>query len=299
MGDAAAPSAPTFAHLLPLTSAMLYVTGALLMRRAADFGVGFWRTTFVANLICALVFSPLLLLSGQFHPQLLWQPALVALLFAVGSILNFISLDRGDVSLATPVLGVKIVLVALFTTLLVGQTVTPRMWAAAVLSTLAIALLNWTRTAHHHHVTTTILAAGSSAAAFALFDVLVQKWSPAWGVGRFPPTMLGFVALFAMGMIPRFPAPLSRIPGRAWPWLLAGSVVLGGQSLMFVSSVAHFGNATSANVMYSSRGLWSVALVWLIGHWFSNAEQNLGSGILRWRLIGAAMMMAAIALVLL
>src|SRR5262245_58451852 len=119
---------PPIALLLPLASAMLYVIGALFMRRAADFGVGFWRTTFVANLICAVVFAPLLLLGGQFHVKLLWQPAIVALLFAVGSILNFISLDRGDVSLATPVLGIKIVLVALFTTLLVGETVSPRLW---------------------------------------------------------------------------------------------------------------------------------------------------------------------------
>jgi len=299
-GAASIPSsAPALALLLPLASAMLYVVGALLMRRAADFGVGFWRTTFVANLICALVFAPLLFLGGEFRVTLLWQPAVVALLFAAGSILNFISLDRGDVSLATPVLGVKIILVALFTTVLVGQTVTPRLWAAAALSTLAIALLNWTRTTHHHHVTTTVLAAGSSAAAFALFDVLVQKWSPAWGVGRFPPTMLGFVALFAVGMIPQFPAPLTAIAGRAWPWLLGGSVVLGAQSVVFVASVAQFGNATAANVMYSSRGLWSVVAVWLIGHWFSNAEQKLGAGILRWRLIGAALMMTAIALVLL
>jgi drug/metabolite transporter (DMT)-like permease len=288
---------PLLSLLLPLGSAMLYVIGALLMRRAADFGVGFWRTTFVANVICALVFSSLLLFGGKFHVELLWQPAIVALLFAGGSILNFISLDRGDVSLATPVLGIKIILVALFTTVLVGEAVTPRIWAAAALSTTAIALLNWTRAGHHHHVTITILSAGGSAAAFALFDVLVQKWSPAWGVGRFPSTMLAFVALFALGMIPQFPAPLSSIAGRAWPWLIGGSVVLGFQSLVFVTSVAQFGNATAANVMYSSRGLWSVALVWLIGHWFHNREQQHSAGILRWRLIGAGLMMIAIVLV--
>jgi drug/metabolite transporter (DMT)-like permease len=212
--------------------------------------------------------------------------------------LNFISLDRGDVSLATPVLGVKIILVALFSTVIVGEAVTPKLWTAAALSTTAIALLNWTRARHHHHVTITILSAGLSAAAFALFDVLVQKWSPAWGVGRFPSTMLAFVALFAVGMVPRFPAPLSAIDGRAWPWLLGGSVLLGFQSLIFVASVAQFGNATAANVMYSSRGLWSVALVWLIGHWFHNREQQHGGGVLRWRLIGAGLMMLAIVLVL-
>jgi drug/metabolite transporter (DMT)-like permease len=277
---------------------MLYVIGALLMRRAADFGVGFWRTTFVANLICAAVFSPLLLFGGKFHLDLLWQPAIVALLFVLGSVLNFISLDRGDVSIATPVLGIKIILVALLSTLIVGERIPLKLWLAAGLSTTAIALLNRTRAAHHHHVTSTILAAGSSAASFALFDVLVQKWSPAWGLGRFPPTMLGFVAIYAFGLVPRFPAPLRKIPGPAWRWLIGGSLVMAVQSLIFVGTVAYFGHATTANVIYSSRGLWSVVVVWIIGHWFHNAEQQLGSGILQWRLIGSAMMLVAIALVL-
>ena len=289
---------PLAALALPLASAMLYVIGALLLRRAADYGVGFWRTTFVANLICAAVFAPLLLLGGKFHVHLLWQPAVVALLFVLGSVLNFISLDRGDVSIATPVLGIKIILVALFTTLIVGELIPLKLWLAAVLSTTAIALLNRTRAAHHHHVTSTILAAGSSAASFALFDVLVQKWSPAWGLGRFPPLMLGFVAIYAVGLVPRFPAPLKTIPGSAWPWLLGGSLVMAVQSLIFVGTVAYFGHATTANVIYSSRGLWSVVVVWIIGHWFHNAEQQLGAGILQWRLIGSAMMLAAIALVL-
>jgi len=287
-----------FALLCPLASALLYVIGALLLRRAADFGVGFWRTTFVANVICAVAFSFLWTFGGTFHLRLLWQPAIVAMLFLVGSVLNFISLDKGDVSLATPVLGIKIVLVAAFVAAVTGEWGKPSVWLAAVLSTAAVALLNWTRAAHHHHVTLTILAAGGSAASFALFDVFVQQWAAAWGVGRFPPTMLAFVALFSCGTIPQFPAPLSKIAGPAWPWLIGGSLVLAAQALLFISSVAYFRNAAAANVVYSSRGLWSVALVWLIGHWFGNRERHLGAAILRWRLIGAVLMLAAIGLVL-
>src|SRR5687767_2206028 len=165
-------SIPALALLLPLASAILYVFGALLLRRAADFGVGFWRTTFIANAICAMIYLGLWPLGGTFQAELLWQPAVVALLFMGGSILKFLSLDKGDVSLATPILGLKIILVALFTAAFLGQLGTPRLWAAAAISTVAIALLNWTRTPHHH-VTVTVLAAGSSAAMFAMFDVLV------------------------------------------------------------------------------------------------------------------------------
>jgi drug/metabolite transporter (DMT)-like permease len=288
----------SLALLFPLASAMLYVVGALLLRRAADFGVGFWRTTFTANIICAAAFSLLWLAGGEFHWRLLWQPAVVALLFLLGSVLNFVSLDRGDVSLATPILGIKIILVAVFAAVVTGDWGKPTLWLAALLSTAGIGMLSWTRTAHHHHVTLTILAAGGSAASFALFDVLVQQWSKAWGIGRFPPTMLAFVALFSCGTIPRFPSPLSRIERSAWPWLLGGSLVLAAQATIFISSVAYFRNATAANVVYSSRGLLSVGLVWLIGHWFGNREQQLGVAVLRQRLIGAMLMLTAIGIVL-
>jgi drug/metabolite transporter (DMT)-like permease len=294
------PSSPSpLALALPLGSAVVYVIAAMLMRRAADFGIGFWRTTFVASLVGVIIFAPLWLLGGTFRADLLWQPALVALLFMLGSILNLISLDRGDVSIATPVLGIKIILVAVFTTLVGGQSVSPKLWIAAVLSTAAIALLNRSRAAHHHHhVTTTILAAGGSAASFALFDVLVQRFSQDWGLGRFLPTMLGFVAIYSIGLMPRFPAPLSAIPAAGWKWLLAGCVLMAAQSLVFVASIAWFQEATAANVVYSSRGLWSVVAVWLIGHWFHNSEQQLGASVLRWRLVGSALLLAAIALVL-
>ena len=284
--------------LLPLLAAMLCVVGALLAKRASEFGVGIWRTAFVANLIAATIFALLLPLGGTFHPALLWQPALVGVFYLLGQFLNFLALQRGDVSVATPVMGLKIILVAVFTTLLLTSGVSLKLWIAAGLSSVAIALLNRTDGTPHHHVGRTILYAGSSATMFAIFDVLVQKWSPAWGLGRFLPVMLGFTALFSFVFVPFFHAPLREVPRTAWPWLLGGCGFIGLQSVVFVSTIAQFGAATTANVIYSSRGLWSVLAVWAIGHWFANREQHLGATVLRWRLAGAVLMMAAIALVL-
>ena len=58
------------------------------------------------------------------------------------------------------------------------------------------------------------------------------------------------------------------------------------------------GDATAVNIVYSSRGLWSVAAVWLIGHWFSNTEGEVGGPAMRRRLMGALLMLAAIGLVI-
>ena len=41
--------------LLCLLAAFMYATGALVVKRAADYGVGVWRTAFVAHVLCALV----------------------------------------------------------------------------------------------------------------------------------------------------------------------------------------------------------------------------------------------------
>jgi len=289
----------TLSLLLPLLAALLYVVGALLVKRSGDFGVGVWRTAFVSNLTTAAVFQLLLPLGGALPAKLLWQPALVGALFVIGQLFNYLAIERGDISVATPVLGVKIILVALFTTVLLAQGVSAKLWAAAALSSFAIVLLNRTGGVKHHHVGSTIAFAGASAALFALFDVLVQKWSPAWGAGRFLPAMFWFVAAFSAVLVPFFRAPMSAVPRAAWPWLMSGCAAIGAQSLMFVIVIAQFRNATATNVLYSSRGLWSVVAVWAVGHWFANREQQLGANVLRWRLAGAALMMIAIALVLL
>lgn len=287
----------TTPSLLVLLSAVIYAAGALLVKRSSDFGVGAWRGAFVSNCIVAIIFQPLLAFGGSFRADLWWQPPIVAICFIVGQWLTFLSLERGDVSVATPVLGVKILLVAAFMTLTGGEHVKPKLWFAAVLATGGIVLLNRRAGQAHHHVSLTIATAGLAAVAYALFDCLVQRWAPAWGVGRFLPVTLGLSGLLSFAFIPRFSAPLAAVPRTAWPWLLGGALAISAQSVVFVSTIARWGNAAQANVIYGSRGLWSVLLVWGCGRWVQSREAELGGEVLRWRLAGAALMMSAIALV--
>lgn len=284
--------------LLPLLAAAIYAIGALLVKRAADLGVGVWRTAFVANLVGALIYQPLLLLGGTIHLHLWWQPVVVGLCFTIGQWLTFVAMDKGDVSVATPVLGLKILFVAALVTAWGTQTLRPQLWIAALLATLGIAFLNRRGNhAAHHAVGRTIVTAALAAAAYAVFDALVQRWSPAWGIGRFVPLTMLAAGLASFVFVPRFRAPLSAISAPTWRWLLAGTVTMAAQSVMFVSTIAQWGNAPAANVLYSSRGLFSILLVWLFGHWVQSREQHVGRLTLAWRLAGAVLMMSAIALV--
>jgi len=289
--------------LLPLFSGIVYVVAALFLKRAADLGADVWRTARVCNFTAALMFAPLALLGGTIPSwPLCWQPALAALLFVAGQVFSLLALNVGEVSVATPVLGLKILIVALLTTALLGERIGAGLWTAALLSSAAIALLNLSGAHPHHRVGATILLATLAATVFALVDVLVQKWSPAWGAGRFLPMMMAFAAASSLALRPirgSRSMPIETPPVPVGGWVAAGAACLALQALMFVSFIALYGQATVANVLYSSRGLWSVLAVWVVGHWFANPERHLGPRILAWRFVGATLLMAAILIVFL
>lgn len=289
----------TLPQTLALVAALFYAGGALMVKRASDLGAGVWVSAFVANMVTVTLFLPLLALGGTWHPELWWQPALIAVCFVCGQCLTFVSIGSGDVSVATPVLGIKLLLVAPLVALLGGDAVTPRLWAAAGLATAGIALLNRRGAAtRHHRVGFTIATAGLAAASFALFDVLVQMWAPRWGLGRLLPLTMGLGGLLSLGFITQFETAPWRLPRAVWPWLLGGTLMIAGQSVVFVSTIARWGHAAPVNVIYSSRGLWTVLLVWVCGRWLQSRESAMGGKVLGWRLAGAALMMSAVVLVL-
>jgi len=283
---------------------MAYVIGALLLKRASDLGADVWRTVRITNLLSAAAAVFLLPFGGTIPAaSLLWQPAFAAALFFAGQILTLLALNTGDVSVATPVLGLKIVLVAVLSAVLIGDPISPRLWTAAALSSVAVGLLNVSPGHAHRRVGRTITLAAMGATTYACFDVLVQKWSAAWGTGRFVPIAMACAVVYSL--------PLRRFESRKIdlredgqtedyrPWLATGATCFAVQGLMFITSVSIYRQVTSANVLYSSRGLWSVVGVWAIGHWFANREQHLGARVLVWRFLGAFLLMAAIILVIL
>src|SRR5688572_5310201 len=284
----------------------MYVAGALLLKRASDLGADVWRTTRIINYTTAIVAVPLWLLGGTIpSSSLWWQPPVAATMFFAGQIFSLLALNTGDVSVATPVLGIKILLVALFSTVLIGDPIGARLWTAAGLSSIAIALLNIDRGHAHARVGRTIVLAALGAASYACFDVLIQKWSSGWGTGRILPIVMAFGALYSVPLryfgnqAGRVRLEPDRDHSSPTAWVAAGAASFAIQGLMFITSVSIWRQATSANVLYSSRGLWSVVAVWAVGHWFSNREQHHGARVLGWRLVGAVLLMSAIVLVLL
>ncbi len=289
-------------HLFfPLLASILYVIAALFFRQAATRGVGPWRTAIICNTFTAIAFFALWPLGAEFPGwTALWQPLIVAVLFVGGQVCTFLALDKGDVSIATPVMGIKLILVAFFTTRLLSESVRPALWAAAVLSCVGIALLHRTprtQVAERSRVTRTIVLAVLAGAAYALFDVMVMKYAPAWGAGRFLPVTMALAAGLSLGFLPLCQSSPIRLSRSQWRSLLSGSLFMAAQAMVLVTTLAVYQDGTAVNVIYNLRGLWSVVAVWLVGHWFGNVEKQLGAKTMRARLLGASALSAAVVLV--
>ncbi len=226
------------------------------------------------------------------------RAALAGLLFFVGQIFTFLALSRGDVSVTTPVLGSKVIFVALFTVLFGAAVVTPAMWIAVLLTAIATAMLGGGgRKVQRDALMRSLLYGFTAASAFGLTDVLQQRWVKLWGFTHFAPTVFAVVALLSFGLVPFFRGSLRELSAPTWRWTLGGGVVLTAQAGGIAWSIVHIG-ATTTNVLYNSRGVWSVVLVWTIGHWFGNVERAHGPAIMLRRLAASALLLAAIWLII-
>ena len=293
--------APTLHLLLPAICAVLYVLAALTLKRAAALGVGVWRSTFVANWMACLSFVPWWFWSrGTVHPLAdYWQPAVTALTYLGGQLFIFLAIARGDVSVTTPVMGLKVVFVALLSHVLHAGAVPMKWWIGALASAGAVGLLHLGEPHERRpHLLQAALLAGLSAASYSLNDVLLQKWVPAWGSGSYLPPMFLLTAVYSFAFVPFFHGPLRSLDGKSWRWVGLGAALMALNNAGIVIAIGLWGGATAVNIIYSVRGLVSVGLVWAVGHWFHSAERHLATRALGFRLAGAALMLGAIVLVL-
>lgn len=288
---------PAAATLFPLCSALGYTFAALMLKRATERGVGPWRVMVIVNITAGLLFTPWWLHGGSaFEWTHLLHAVLSGATFFVGQILTFMALSRGDVSITTPVLGTKVILVAFFAVLFSGEKLTPALWIAALLTTIATALLGGEIRTNRARVLPSLIFGFSAATAYASADIQQLNWAPAWGFGHYAPVMFLTVAALSLLAIPLLPEPLSSMPRRSVGWAVAGGTLLSIQATGIAYSIAEFREVTLTNILYNTRGVWSVLLVWAAGHWFSNTERSVGNAIMGKRLLGAGVLLAAVLL---
>ncbi|MEI6795024.1 MAG: EamA family transporter, partial [Verrucomicrobiota bacterium] len=174
--------------VIPLCSAVGYTFAAMALKRAMDGGHP-WRVLFIVNLIGAVLFQTWLLHGGEpFTAINVTHAILAGTAFFIGQVFTFIAISRGDISIATPVLGTKVIFVALLVCLAGGQ-LDPKLWVATFLTTVALAMLGGEWRANRERLLVSVGFAFLASVAFAATDVMQQLWVPAFGFGHFGPVM--------------------------------------------------------------------------------------------------------------
>jgi drug/metabolite transporter (DMT)-like permease len=281
------------ATLLPLCSALAYPLAAMMLKRASSSGR--WRVTAVTNWIAALVFLPWWASGGPpLTAKGIAEAALGGALFFAGQVLTFLAISRGDVSLTTPVMGTKVIFVAFGATLLAGDHLSQMLWISALLTVAATVLLGGEIRAHRERVLPSVGFGFAAALAYALTDITQVLWVAEVGFGRFAPIMFLTVGTLSFGLIPFFEGPLMRMDPAAFRWTAVGSVLLSLQATGIAYCLGMFREVTLTNILYNTRGMWSVVLVWAVGHWFSNTERCVGPKLMLRRLAGAGLLLLAV-----
>ena len=286
-------------YVLPLFCAVLAAFASILLKLAMDGGLGLTRFLFVSNWLTFILLLPLWYLGdGPVLWERIYWPIITSFVAMGGLVFTFLSLRIGEVSVVTPVAGIKVLFVALFSFFLVSEKVRGSWWTGAALTVMAVYLLGASGVVFRKRNAYAILAAVLGGAFFGLGDVLIQRWSAEFGFFRYIIISSGLIAVESFALMPFFHAPLRAVPSKSWMWLITGTILLTLQWLALAYCFSYYGKATAINIIYGSRGLWSVLLVWMIGPLFGNTEKNAGRNIMLRRLAGAVLLCLAIALVI-
>jgi drug/metabolite transporter (DMT)-like permease len=290
--------------IIPFVAAFLYALAALILKQAMARGAGAVRIIFISNWMYVLVFLPFFFFQPKLHIsglQTFINPFLTGLALFTGQVLAYKAIQIGDISVQAPAMGTKILLVAIFTVLIGSNTVSSLLWIASAITVVAIYFLTRTRSIQTERIRTLKTAglAIAAAASFGISEVLIEKEAAAFGEMTFLLLSMLISGFISFLLIPFFEGSLKTIPKSAWLWTYIGSFIMAFEAALLYAGIAHYGGATQANIIYSSRGVWSIVLIWAIGSWLGNKErEQVGKQILLQRFFGACLLIVTIAFVL-
>jgi len=287
--------------LIPAAAAVIYTVSSLLFKRAYAEGAGTLTAFHWANFIGMPVAAPLFFINaGSLPPAEWWRPALVAGTIYLGSLGTFSAIRRGDVSMVTPILGTKVLFVAALAFVFSNQELSTGLWGAAVLATAGIFVIGRADLKPGSANGPAILLCLGSSLLFAITDLLIGKWAHLFGGTAFLAAIPQFIGLYSLVAGFCTKAPVLRLDPQCRPWIVWGGILLAMQLMALGLVLAFFNDPTGVNILYSTRGLWSIVFVWAFGSWFANHErQRAGRRTMLWRLAGTILITAGVVIAVL
>jgi drug/metabolite transporter (DMT)-like permease len=283
--------------LLPAISALVYVLAALFIKQSITAGCRQGHVNLVVNLLPAILFQSLWLLSGPVDWTQAWKPAVAALTFFLGQVFTFLALRNGEVSVTTPVLGTKVIFTAAFSAIVFAQALELR-WFGALACSFGVLLVTgatW-RTLAPRLLRRDAMFAIGAAATFGLTDVLVQHWTHPLGVPAFVALMFGITGVLAMVVF--LPGLRGGIPRTAIKPVAGGAILYSVQIFGMAVALGLHESATAVNIVYGSRAVWSVVLAWALAKFLQTEESHDSREVLTRRLAGSLLIFGAVLAVL-
>ncbi|MDF1812477.1 MAG: EamA family transporter [Verrucomicrobiales bacterium] len=200
-----------FYLLLPLGSAFIYALSTLFLKRGLLEGARLRQAVHITNIAVGIVVCPLYFFQKEpvaWH--LIWQPLTMSVLFYAAGWLTVWAMRHGDVSLVTPVMGTKVVFVALGSVLVLGESLPGLLIFSVFLTAVGIFVLGIPDIANSRaSFGPAILLAMLSVAMFASCDLLIKEWAIPFGKHA-------FIAIGSngVGLISLIDIALSRLPWR-------------------------------------------------------------------------------------
>lgn len=269
-------------------AAVLYAIGSLDIKKALASGTDRRAAIAWTNIAMAIWSLPLFFLSWETFTLYGFLLALcggLALFF--GRIFVVKALDVGALSIVGPLLGLKTLFVAISAVLLGQVALSPGVWVAVVLACVGMALVQRGPKSKNKAYNRAILYALIASLLFASTDILVVEARSALSVGWLMPTLFLTVGLLVplLGSIPKTPAE-----GKVN--LQRGAVTMGFQTSLVVLIICLTGQAVLVNIIYASRGLWSVVVDRVLNRTGTVHEFFLQ------RTAGAALLVASVGIVI-
>lgn len=286
-------------HINTAIAALGYSVAAVFSKQALSRGAGILRLSFMMNLIFLPVFGILLLQhSGAIPWDRIQYPILTGVFFFLGQIFTIAAIRLGDVSLQTPMMGTKAVFAVLIAIVCGTEAVGLPIFLAALVAMLGVVFLGFSGNGAER-VGISISLALLSSLTFAGSDTMVGVFAGEFGVPSFLFIAMAVNAFLSFLLIPFFTEPLREIPRAAWPWMLAACLLMAGQALLLNFTLGRFQHVAEINVIYSTRGLWSVVLGALAVRFFDQSGGANASRTYALRFAGALLMCIAIAILFL
>lgn len=294
-------------HLFyPLFSSVVFVVGMMFVKNAIARGASPWTGTLLANLWLAISWALFGSVQGELLPAGGWgQAIIISLAFVLGQLFTYLAFQHGEVSVATPVFGVKVIIVAALVAMTADGQIPERVWVGAFLATMGIGFVQTgTRSnAEKDGLSTrramlTIVLALGAAVSLSLFDVGLQTWGRRWGATAFLPVVFVSTGILSLTFIPWVDRP-SRLRnlGTIKPMMI-GTLLMAVQAMSMSYSLSAFFDATRINIVYALRGLWAVLLAWVLARSFSGREAEHSRRVMLMRLVGAALLTASVVVAL-